>query len=220
MAEKDLKIVVKIELWSLTGDNGNIDPEKMDRLTLILSNLHNSGKNILIVSSGAIALGMKKLNLTSEPESFNQKQAIAAIGQAELIKTYQHYFSEFNQTVAQVLLTKDVVKNKVRRQNATNTLNRLLDMGIIPVINENDTVSTDDIVLDDNYPLTLKVAELVGSDTILVKSEHLRQYVVIKRGDDQQHMVEEENLFEKIEHLSLVGSTDGHQQFPEKIEML
>jgi len=219
MAEKDLKIVVKIELWSLTADDGNIDPEKMDRLTLILSNLHNSGKNVLIVSSGAIALGMKKLNLTSEPESFNQKQAIAAIGQAELIKTYQHYFSEFNQTVAQVLLTKDVVKNEVRRQNATNTLNRLLDMGIIPVINENDTVSTDDIVLDDNYPLTLKVAELVDSDTILVKSEHLRQYMVISRGDDEQHTLEEEDLFEKIEHLSFVGSADGHHQFPEKIDM-
>jgi glutamate 5-kinase len=219
MAEKDLKIVVKIELWSLTADDGNIDPEKMDRLTLILSNLHNSGKNVLIVSSGAIALGMKKLNLTSEPESFNQKQAIAAIGQAELIKTYQHYFSEFNQTVAQVLLTKDVVKNEVRRQNATNTLNRLLDMGIIPVINENDTVSTDDIVLDDNYPLTLKVAELVDSDTILVKSEHLRQYMVISRGDDEQHTLEEEDLFEKIEHLSFLGSADGHHQFPEKIDM-
>ena len=108
MAEKDLKIVVKIELWSLTADDGSIDPEKMDRLTLILSNLHNSGKSILIVSSGAIALGMKKLNMHNEPESFNQKQAIAAIGQAELIKTYQNYFSEFNQTVAQVLLTKDV----------------------------------------------------------------------------------------------------------------
>lgn len=219
MAEKDLKIVVKIELWSLTADDGNIDPEKMDRLTLILSNLHNSGKNVLIVSSGAIALGMKKLNLTSEPESFNQKQAIAAIGQAELIKTYQHYFSEYNQTVAQVLLTKDVVKNEIRRQNATNTLNRLLDMGIIPVINENDTVSTDDIVLDDNYPLTLKVAELVDSDTILVKSEHLRQYVVISKGDDEQHTLEEEDLFEKIEHLSFVGSADGHHQFPEKIDM-
>ncbi len=219
MAEKDLKIVVKIELWSLTADDGNIDPEKMDRLTLILSNLHNSGKNVLIVSSGAIALGMKKLNLTSEPESFNQKQAIAAIGQAELIKTYQHYFSEFNQTVAQVLLTKDVVKNEVRRQNATNTLNRLLDMGIIPVINENDTVSTDDIVLDDNYPLTLKVAELVDSDTILVKSEHLRQYMVISRGDDEQHTLEEEDLFEKIEHLSFLGSANKHHQFPEKIDM-
>ena len=219
MAEKDLKIVVKIELWSLTADDGSIDPEKMDRLTLILSNLHNSGKSILIVSSGAIALGMKKLNMHNEPESFNQKQAIAAIGQAELIKTYQNYFSEFNQTVAQVLLTKDVVKNEVRRQNATNTLNRLLDMGIIPVINENDTVSTDDIVLDDNYPLTLKVAELVESDTILVKSEHLRQYIVVKRGDDDQHKVEEEDLFEKIEYLSFVKSAVGHHQFPEKIEM-
>lgn len=211
------KIVVKIEIWSLTTSDGNIDPQKMDRLTLVLSNLHNSGKNVLIVSSGAIVLGMKKLNLTSEPESFNQKQAIAAIGQAELIKTYQHYFSDYNQTVAQVLLTKDVVKNDIRKQNATNTLNRLLEMGIIPVINENDTVSTEDILLDDNYPLTLKVAELVGSNTILVKSENLRQYMIVQRGIDNQYMVEEEELFEKIESLAIAESEGAGAWFPEKI---
>lgn len=212
-----LKIVVKIEIWSLTTPDGNIDPEKMDRLTLVLSNLHNSGKNILLVSSGAIALGMKKLNLTSEPESFNRKQAIAAIGQAELIKTYQHYFSDYNQTVAQVLLTKDVVKNDIRKQNATNTLNRLLEMGIIPVINENDTVSTEDILLDDNYPLTLKVAELVGSNTILVKGENLRQYMIVERGVENQRLIEEEELFEKLEELAMKESESVDKGFPEKI---
>lgn len=215
----DSKIVVKIEIWSLTGDDGNIDPEKMDRLALILSNLHNSGKNIVIVSSGAIALGMKRLNLTKEPESFTQKQAIAAIGQAELIKTYQNYFTEFNQTVAQVLLTKDVVNNEVRKQNATNTLNRLLEMGIIPVINENDTVSTEDIVLDDNYPLTLKVAELIDSNTILVKLESLKNYLVLKRGDNAYHKLKEEAIFHTLEILEEEKRQTTVASFPESLKI-
>lgn len=219
--QSKLKIVVKIEIWSLTGGDGYIDPEKMDRLALILSNLHNSGKKVVIVSSGAIALGLKKLNLDKEPESFTEKQAIAAIGQAELIKTYQQYFSEYNQTVAQVLLTKDVVKNEVRRQNATNTLNRLLQMGIIPVINENDTVSTDDIILDDNYPLTLGVAELIDSLTILVKLKGIKEYMIIKKGEYDSIKVNEEKLFDTVEAIthSIGASHDLKAGFPEKLSI-
>lgn len=212
-----MKIVVKIEIWMLTSSDGRIDPEKMDRLALVLSNLNNSGRNVVIVSSGAIALGQKKLNLPREPESFTEKQAVAAIGQAELIKTYQQYFSEYNQTVAQVLLTKDVVKNTVRKKNATSTIDRLLEMGIIPVVNENDTVSTEDIVLDDNYPLTLKVAEIVESKIILVKSMDARKYIIVRKGNKVQVKVDEKDLFEELELTEAYADKKEQSDFPEKI---
>jgi glutamate 5-kinase len=142
----------------------------MEHLAMVCTNMQNAGFQVLVVSSGAIMLGTAKMGLPEPPTELITKQAIAAIGQADLIKYYQMFFDSFDQIVAQVLLTRDVVSNPVRNRNARMTFNALLDKGIIPIINENDSVSTDDIILDDNYPLTLIVAQLVKPHAIVIKS--------------------------------------------------
>jgi glutamate 5-kinase len=197
--KENFKIVVKIEIQSLLNNDGEFDTSKMERLAMVLANLQNSSKSLLVVSSGAIALGVKKLGLKTTPTSFTDKQAISAVGQAELIKMYQRYFSEYNQIVAQVLLTKDVVNHPDRFDNARNTLNELLGMNIIPVINENDVVSVDDIILEDNYSLALEVSQLVDAQMILIKCEKNGQFLVLGRGKDEHYLVSEGELFDKIE---------------------
>ena len=172
MASKDRKrIVVKIEISTLSDAENNLDMKKMERLAMILTNLMNSGVEVLLVSSGAIALGAAKMGMKKMPGTLTEKQAVAAIGQAELIKFYQNFFNSYNQVVAQVLLTNDVIENPEKKKNAKNTFENLLDMNIIPIINENDTVSTEDIEMDDNYPLVINVATLVNASMILIKSK-------------------------------------------------
>ncbi len=213
--KENFKIVVKIEIQSLLDDQGNFDTTKMERLAMVLANLQNSSKSLLVVSSGAIVLGTKKLGLESTPISLTDKQAISAVGQAELIKKYQRYFGEYNQIVAQVLLTKDVVMFADRSQNATNTLNELLSMNIIPVINENDVVSVDDIILEDNYPLALNVSDLVDAQMILIKCQENGKYVILGRGDNEYHLVTEDDLFDKIEEKkSEYFIVDKEKSFP------
>ena len=131
-----------------------------------------------------------------------QKQAVAAVGQVELMKYYRYYFDIFNQVAAQVLLTNDVVKNPVRNRNAKNTLTNLLSKKIIPIINENDSVSTDDIELDDNYYMVLNVASIVDAELILVKSEENGKFVLIHRGSKFENIIVNENkLIETISNV-------------------
>jgi glutamate 5-kinase len=165
-----MRIVFKVEIADLLGEEGNISPAKMEHLALICASLQNSGARVIIVSSGAIALGAARLGLSSNPSGIAAQQAIAAVGQVELIKVYQKFFDDYDQTLAQVLLTRDVIDNPVRNLNATNTLVRLMDRGIIPLINENDSVSTNDIILNDNYPLVLIVTSLTRADMIAVNT--------------------------------------------------
>src|SRR4030042_5534708 len=180
MTNRQPRIVVRIEIATLSDKDEKLDRKKMDRLAMVLSNLHNSGKEILVVSSGAIALGSEKLKLEKQPESLIEMQATAAIGQAELIRFYQNSFEEYNQIVAQVLVTSDITEYEDRENNARNTFNTLLEMNIIPIINENDPVSTTDIELDDNYPLALKVANIANADFIVIKSEINSNYVIVQ----------------------------------------
>jgi glutamate 5-kinase len=140
-------------------------------------------------------LGTAKMGLPEPPTELITKQAIAAIGQADLIKYYQMFFDSFDQIVAQVLLTRDVVSNPVRNRNARMTFNALLNKGIIPIINENDSVSTDDIILDDNYPLTLIVAQLVKSHAIVIKSYEENRFKLIVRNNPEIIDVSEDDLF-------------------------
>lgn len=165
------KIVLKIGSSSLTHSNGKLNLMRIDKLVRVITDLHNSGKEILLVSSGAIATGAGKMGIDKKPTDKIQKQALAAIGQAELIKIYDKFFEEYNKTVAQVLLTKDGIENAVRRRNARNTLNELLKMGIIPVINENDTVITDEIEFGDNDILSSMVSSLIGADLLIILSD-------------------------------------------------
>ena len=174
----------------------------MDRLAMVLANLNNSGKQILVVSSGAITLGSEKLKLTSIPDSKIDMQALAAVGQAELIRSYQRFFDEYNQIVAQVLVTSDIIEYPLRIENTRNTFDMLLSMNIIPIINENDPVSTADIDLDDNYPLALKIANIANVDFIVIKSEVNGNYAIVQGNNKPAIMVDNEMcLQEKLEEL-------------------
>jgi glutamate 5-kinase len=165
------KIVVKIGTSSLTYPNGSINFETIEKLTMVLSELRKNGRQIILVTSGAIAVGAAKIGLKERPSKLAEKQALAAIGQAELIKIYDNSFTKYNQISAQVLLTKDGVMNPIRRYNAKNTLNTLMNMQIIPIINENDTVSTDEIEFGDNDTLSAHVASLTDAELLIILSD-------------------------------------------------
>jgi len=201
--DKPVKIVIKIEIETLFGNNGKLSRDKMEHLSMILANVQNSGARLLLVSSGAIALGAERLNLEQAPRGITEKQATAAVGQAELIISYQDYFEFFDQTVAQVLLTKDVIDNPVRNRNAKNTLVRLLDNGIIPVINENDSVSTQDIILNDNYPLVLIVASLTEADAIVVNTSGGGKFLLMLRNNS---FIREINIDELLDLSSGISN--------------
>lgn len=170
---KDKKrIVVKIGSSSLTHmETGDINLEKMERLVRALTDLSNQGREVILVSSGAIAAGRKSLGFTKKPEEKSVKQACAAVGQARLMMLYQKLFAEYNQLAAQILLTKYTMINEISRQNAHDTFRELAHLKVIPVVNENDTVSTDEIEFGDNDTLSALVAALVGADLLILLSD-------------------------------------------------
>lgn len=170
---KDRKrIVVKIGSSSLTHrETGLLDLEKLEKLVRVLTNLHNQGKEVILVSSGAIAVGRKKLGLKSDELTLSKKQACAAVGQAQLMMTYQKLFSEYNQPVAQILMTKLTMLREENKTNATNTYLELLKMGVIPIVNENDTVSTYEIQFGDNDRLSAIVTALTGANLLILLSD-------------------------------------------------
>ena len=210
------KVVFRIEIASLLGDNGQIDPKKLGRLAMLCTDLSNGGFKISIVSSGAIVLGSAKLGLPKPPDALNEKQAAAAVGMAELIRIYQTAFDELKQMVAQVLLTTDDFENTRRRQNARNTLENLMEKGLISVINENDSVSIEDIVLGDNYPLALNVALLTNSELIISKNINDERYLIIDGFDGSCSEGGEEDIFIAAERCSekLAGDEKCKGLFP------
>jgi glutamate 5-kinase len=145
----------------------------MERLIRILTDLRNQGKDVILVTSGAIAVGRKALGLIERPTERSVKQACAAVGQASLMMVYQKLFAEYNQTAAQILMTKYTMINDISRTNAKNTFEELFKMGVIPVVNENDTVSTEELDLDfgDNDTLSAIVTALVGGDLLILLSD-------------------------------------------------
>ncbi len=172
---KDKKrIVVKIGSSSLQHpQTGELDYIKLEVLVRELCNLRNQGKDVVLVTSGAIAQGKKAMHLTEEDFGRNRiamKQACAAIGQARLMMTYERIFSEYNQVTAQILMTKNTVADNLNRYNAHNTFTQLLEMGVIPVVNENDTVATYELELD-NDTLSAIVAALIGADLLILLSD-------------------------------------------------
>jgi len=177
--ERELTIIFRVEIALLLDQRGGISSEKMDRLVMLISNLQNSGIKTIIVSSGAIVLGAERLKISPVSISLTDKQAVAAVGQAELISCYEACFDYYNQISAQVLLTSDIVNYPERRENASNAFKALLEMNIIPIVNENDPVSTCDIELDDNYPLALIVSEIVSADFIIVKLDTESKYMIV-----------------------------------------
>ena len=172
-ALKDKKrIVVKIGSSSLTHkETGLLDFVKLEKLVRVLTNLRNQGKEVILVSSGAIAVGRKKLGLRKEEMTLSKKQACAAVGQAQLMMTYQKIFSEYNQPVAQILLTKITMMQEENKTNAENTFLELISLGVIPFVNENDTVSTYEIQFGDNDRLSALVTALTGADLLILLSD-------------------------------------------------
>ena len=174
---KDKKrIVVKIGSSSLMHDKtGRLDLLKMERLVRVLVDIKNSGKDVILVSSGAIAVGKNTLGLVERREDLSVKQVCAAIGQAKLMMVYQKIFSEYNTIAAQILMTKNTITNQVSRTNAKNTFDELLKLGVIPVVNENDTVSTYEIEqvqkFGDNDRLSAIVASITGADLLILLSD-------------------------------------------------
>lgn len=170
---KDKKrIVVKIGSSSLIHpETGGIDYVRLEKLVRILSDLKNRGKEVVLVSSGAIGVGRKSLGLKEKPENLALKQACAAVGQGQLMMIYQKLFLEYNHKAAQVLLTFDVITSDERRKNAKNTLNELIGLGIIPAVNENDTVATEEIEFGDNDTLSAIVATLINADLLIVLTD-------------------------------------------------
>ena len=166
------RIVVKIGSSSLTHEEtGRLNLSKMEHLVRQLSDLRNQGMDVCLVSSGAIAVGRAALGINERPKETSAKQACAAVGQAKLMMVYQKLFSEYSQTAGQVLLTKNTMVNPVSRVNAKNTFEELFHMGIIPVVNENDTVSTYEMQFGDNDTLSALVASMVGADLLILLSD-------------------------------------------------
>lgn len=167
------RIVVKIGSSSLQHpETGDMDYIKMDILARELCNIRNQGKDVILVTSGAIACGRKAVHL-AKSTTISEKQACAAIGQARLMTTYQRIFSEYSHLTAQILMTKNTIVNDVNRINAQNTFNELLQMGVIPIVNENDTVSTFELdeVVGDNDTLSAIVTALTGADLLILLSD-------------------------------------------------
>lgn len=162
------KIVVKVGSSTLTYPNGKLNIKRIEKLVRTLSDLKNSGKDIILVSSGAGAVGSCKIGLPEKPHEIGEKQAVSAIGQCELMFLYDKLFSEYSHTTAQVLLTKDVIDDETRRRNVTNTLDNLLKYQAIPIVNENDTVSYEEIEFGDNDTLSAIVASISSSDLLII----------------------------------------------------
>lgn len=175
LAQKQ-RIVIKIGSSSLTHvETGEVDLMKIEKLVRVISDLRGQGKDVVLVSSGAIAAGRQALGHHRKPDTLAEKQAFAAVGQARLMMIYQKLFAEYNQTAAQVLLTKDTMVNDSSRYNAQNTFDELLNLGTIPIVNENDTVSTSEIPyvdsFGDNDRLSAIVAALIGADLLILLSD-------------------------------------------------
>lgn len=164
-------IVIKVGTSSLTYGGGGINIRRVEKLVKVLSDIKNSGKKIILVSSGAIGIGMGKLGISKRPDCTRDKQALAAIGQCELMNYYSKLFGEYNHNVAQILLTKDVVRDPVRNENAVATFEKLISLGIVPIVNENDTVSTEQIEFGDNDTLSATVATLSKADLLIILSD-------------------------------------------------
>lgn len=167
-----MRIVVKVGTSTLAHATGRLNIQRMERLCKVLSDLKNAGHEIILVSSGAIGMGVGKLSLSARPKDMPTKQAAAAVGQCELMYFYDKLFTEYNHIVAQLLITApDLAGDGSRKSNFHNTLARLLELGALPIINENDTVSTDEIVIGDNDTLSAFVAATVSADLLILLSD-------------------------------------------------
>ena len=166
-----MRVVIKIGTSTLAHKTGLLNILRVEELCKVMSDLKNAGNEVILVSSGAIGMGVGKLGLRSKPSDIPTKQAAAAVGQCELMYTYDRLFSEYNHTVAQILITGDDIEHADRKANFINTMARLLELSAIPIINENDSISTNEIEIGDNDTLGAIVATAVDADLLIILSD-------------------------------------------------
>lgn len=186
-----MRIVIKLGTSTLTYATGKLNIRRVEALCKVMSDLKNAGHELVLVSSGAIAMGVGKMNLTEKPADIPTKQALAAVGQCELMYIYDKLFSEYHHTVAQILLTGADVEDPKRRENFHNTMFRLLELGVLPVINENDTVATSEIAVGDNDTLGAIVAVNVRADLLVLLSDIEGLYTADPRKDPEAPLIGE-----------------------------
>lgn len=203
-----MRIVIKIGTSTLAYATGQLNIRRVEALCKTMSDIRNAGHELILVSSGAIGMGVGKLGLRSRPQDIPTKQAAAAVGQCELMYIYDKLFSEYHHTVAQLLITADNLTSEIRHTNFTNTLNRLLELGVVPIINENDTVATEEIVIGDNDTLAARVAQSVGAELLILLSDIDGLYTADPHTNPNAKLIPlVRGLDESIKKLAGVSST-------------
>lgn len=199
------RIVIKVGTSTLTHDGGKLNLRRIETLIRVIADFKNQQKEVILVSSGAIGVGVSKMGLRSRPETMAGKQAVAAVGQCELMHLYSKLLSEYHYAVGQILLTRDVVEHPVKRENAKNTFDTLLKVGALPVVNENDTVATEEIecTFGENDTLAAIVAVLVEADLLINLSDIAGLYTADPREDIKAKLIPVvEEITEEIEQLA------------------
>ena len=184
-----MRIVVKIGTSTLTHATGHLNIRRVASLCQVISDIKNAGHEVILVSSGAIGMGVGKLGLRQRPKDIPTKQAAAAVGQCELMYIYDKLFGDYHHTVAQLLITGEDVASEIRHRNFSNTLNRLLELGALPIINENDTVATEEIVIGDNDTLAAIVAKSVSAQLLVLLSDIDGLYTADPRKDPDARLI-------------------------------
>ena len=185
-----MRLVVKVGTSTLAYSTGNLNIRHMEKLCRVLSDIKNSGHEVILVTSGAIGMGMGKLSLSERPREQSLKQAAAAVGQCELMYTYDKLFSEYNHTISQILLSAEDVQNETRRANFIATLEMLLKLKALPIINENDAVATAELGIGDNDTLAAHVAESTSSDLLVLLSDIDGLYTADPKSDPDAKLIE------------------------------
>ena len=207
------RIVVKVGSNTLTHDEtGHLDYVRIERMIRELCDMKNRGMDVCLVTSGAIAVGRQFMGITKKPTKISRKQALASIGQARLMSIYQKFFSEYNVHSGQILMTKNTILDNVSRKNAENTFEELFDMGVIPVVNANDTISTYEINFGDNDTLSAVVCALTGAALLVLLSDIAGLYTGNPRSDSTARLIPEvEEITEEIYRMasSETGSSVG-----------
>ncbi|MBQ8342592.1 MAG: glutamate 5-kinase [Clostridia bacterium] len=185
-----MRLVIKVGTSTLAHETGKLNIKRTNALCGVISDLKNAGNEVILVSSGAIGMGVGKLGLAEKPKDIPTKQAAAAVGQCELMYTYDRTFTEFGHTVAQILLTGSDFSAEDRHENFTNTLFRLLELGVLPIINENDTIATEEIKVGDNDTLSALVAASAKADLLVILSDVDGLYSADPHKDENAKLIE------------------------------
>jgi len=216
---KAKRIVVKIGTSSLTDERSRLDPKKVQKFVREAMELRRLGKEVLIVTSGAIGAGVGRLELEKRPREMGMLQAAAAVGQGILMQVYEKYFSEYGQPVAQMLLTREDFLNPVRQRNFENTLNILLRWGVVPIINENDSVAVEEIRVGDNDMLSAFVATSASADLLMLLSDVDGLYTSDPNKDKSARLIKEvERVTPEIEKLAGKASPRGFGGMVSKVQ--